>query len=207
VAWLPIGKASKLLGVNESTLRHWADRSTIRIFRTSGGHRRFAQEDLQALMNRASEVGNSEGLHNLRDLALSRIRRRLGRRRGASESWHSHIPEALRPRLRLLGRRLLAAAGDFLTSQRGRPQALEEARDIGQEYGWQAAQSGLPLDEALEAFLFFRDSLDSVASELTRSAGLTAQQAVELCRQLNTFTDQVLLSSVRAYRAAGDGQN
>ena len=48
--WITLGQACKLLGVNESTLRRWADAGHVRSFRTPGGHRRFSEEDLRVLM-------------------------------------------------------------------------------------------------------------------------------------------------------------
>ncbi|HSP55765.1 MAG TPA: MerR family DNA-binding transcriptional regulator, partial [Dehalococcoidia bacterium] len=36
--WITLGQACKLLGVNESTLRRWADAGNVRSFRTPGGH-------------------------------------------------------------------------------------------------------------------------------------------------------------------------
>ena len=199
--WLSIGKASKLLGVNESTLRHWADRRAIRTFRTSGGHRRFAQEDLYAMMSQSSGPWESRSLSDLKDLALTKIRRRLSRGGTAPSKWYSRVSEKQKLRQRLLGRRLLASASDYLTRKRGRSQALDEARDIGEEYGIQAVGFGMSLEDALEAFLFFRSSLDSVAMEFTRDRDLTTRQAMEIYKQLNAFTDQVLLASIKAYQA------
>ena len=49
--WITLGQACKLLGVNESTLRRWADAGHVRSFRTPGGHRRFSEEDLRVLMS------------------------------------------------------------------------------------------------------------------------------------------------------------
>ncbi|MDE2801655.1 MAG: helix-turn-helix domain-containing protein, partial [Chloroflexota bacterium] len=48
--WVSLGGACRMLGVNESTLRNWADQGVIRAFRTPGGHRRFLREDLVAAM-------------------------------------------------------------------------------------------------------------------------------------------------------------
>ena len=47
--WLGLGEACRTLGVNESTLRRWADAALVRTFRTPGGHRRFLLADLHRL--------------------------------------------------------------------------------------------------------------------------------------------------------------
>ena len=47
--WVNLGRACELLGVNQSTVRRWADSGKIRCFRTPGGHRRLAEADLIAM--------------------------------------------------------------------------------------------------------------------------------------------------------------
>jgi len=49
--WLALGEAAKLVGVNQITLRLWADKGLVRVFKTAGGHRRFAQGDLVHLLH------------------------------------------------------------------------------------------------------------------------------------------------------------
>ena len=198
--WLSIGKASKLLGVNESTLRHWANKKTIRTFRTAGGHRRFAEEDLHLLMSQSGGPGETRNLSDLKDIALTRIRRRLNRGRTVPGQWHRLMPEEQRLKLRFLGRRLLDLVSDYLTRPRRRSELLEEAKAIGEDYGAQAADYGMSLDDALEAFLFFRNSLDSISTDITQGQDLNPRQALEIWRQLNTFMDQVLLATIRAYQ-------
>ena len=50
VRWFTLGQACRMLGVDESTLRRWADGGHVHAFRTPGGHRRFAESDLQELL-------------------------------------------------------------------------------------------------------------------------------------------------------------
>lgn len=199
--WVSIGKASKLLGVNESTLRQWADRATIRTFRTSGGHRRFAQEDLYLLTTQSGGKTNSKDLSDLKDIALTRIRRRLHRRHPLPERWLQQLPEEQKLRLRNLGRQMLVLVSDYLARRRRRSNVLNEARAIGEEYGIQAANFGMSLDDALEAFLFFRNSLDSISTDVTRGQDLKPEQALNIWKQLNNFMDQVLLATIRAYQS------
>ena len=42
--------------------------------------------------------------------------------------------------------------------------------------------------------------------EITRDRDLTTRQAMEIYKQLNTFTDQVLLASIKAYQAQSADQ-
>jgi excisionase family DNA binding protein len=115
--WITLGQACKLLGVNESTLRRWADAGHVRSFRTPGGHRRFSEDDLRVLM--AGQVPASrEPYDSIGNIALTRIRRRLQRGRGQSAHWYSELDEEERESLRPL-----AAA-----SSRSSPSILLAAR-------------------------------------------------------------------------------
>lgn len=204
--WLPIGKASSLLGVNESTLRHWADNNAVRTYRTSGGHRRFAQEDLHQLMERSGWSGDSKGISELKDIALTRIRRRLSRSQTLPGRWHGLMTDEEKLKLRHLGRRLLDLVSEYLTKRRGRARLLKEARGVGEEYGAQAASYDLAMEDALEAFLFFRNSLDHISTNVTQDQNLKPQQALDIWREMNAFMDQVLLATIRAYQSANSEQ-
>jgi len=41
--WLTIHEACAFLGVDQSTLRRWSDTGKVPVFRTPGGHRRYAK--------------------------------------------------------------------------------------------------------------------------------------------------------------------
>ena len=47
---LPLGQASRLLGVDPDTLRRWADEGRVPAFTTLGGHRRFERRALERLV-------------------------------------------------------------------------------------------------------------------------------------------------------------
>ena len=72
--WLSLGKASRLLGVHPATLRQWADQGKIPVFRTPGGHRRFAEADVRALLETKSKPVTRQGLQILVQSALGRTR-------------------------------------------------------------------------------------------------------------------------------------
>ena len=48
--WFSINAACDFLGVDQSTLRRWSDAGKIPVFRTPGGHRRYGEDDLRALV-------------------------------------------------------------------------------------------------------------------------------------------------------------
>lgn len=45
-----MAEATRILGVDASTLRRWERDGQIRSVRTPGGHRRFTRSDLEALL-------------------------------------------------------------------------------------------------------------------------------------------------------------
>jgi len=199
--WITLGQACKLLGVNESTLRRWADAGHVRSFRTPGGHRRFSEEDLRNLVAGQS-VSTREPYTSISNLALNRIRRRLQRGRSQAAPWYSGLAEEDKERLRPLGRRLVALVSEYLSKGAKRSRLAEEAREIGHEYGRELARDGLHLRDFLEAFTFFRKSLDETAMEVAQKGDLSSEEAVEVWELLSNLADQVLLAIAEAFEEA-----
>ena len=199
--WITLGQACKLLGVNESTLRRWADAGHVRSFRTPGGHRRFSEEDLRNLVAGQS-VSTREPYTSISNLALNRIRRRLQRGRSQAAPWYSGLAEEDKERLRPLGRRLVALVSEYLSKGAKRSRLAEEAREIGHEYGRELARDGMSLRDFLEAFTFFRKSLDETAMEVAQKGDLSSEEAVEVWELLSNLADQVLLAIAEAFDEA-----
>lgn len=200
--WITLGQACKLIGVNESTLRRWADAGQVRSFRTPGGHRRFSEEDLRALV--AGQGGSGrEPYTSISNMALSRIRRRLQRGRSQAAPWYSGLGEEDRDRLRPLGRRMVALVSEYLTKGAKRSRLAEEAREIGHEYGREISRDGMKMRDFLEAFTFFRKSLDDTAMEVAQKGDLSSEEAVEVWELLSTLADQILLAIAEAFEEAG----
>ncbi|HET8945121.1 MAG TPA: helix-turn-helix domain-containing protein [Dehalococcoidia bacterium] len=199
--WITLGQACKLLGVNESTLRRWADAGHVRSFRTPGGHRRFSEEDLRNLVA-GQVVATREPYTSISNLALTRIRRRLQRGRSHAAPWYSSLAEDDRDRLRPLGRRLVALVSEYLTKGAKRTRLAEEAREIGHEYGRELARDGMNMRDFVEAFTFFRKSLDETAMEVAQKGDLSSEEAVEVWELLSNLADQVLLAIAEAFDEA-----
>lgn len=197
VRWLTLGKACRVLGVDESTLRRWADNGHVRAFRTPGGHRRFDESDIKELVSGRERDG--ESYRELGDMAVTRIRRQLHRRPVQDAPWYATVDETLRSRLRPLGRQLASLAADYLGRRTRRTVLLETARELGREYGHELAATGLPLAQAVEAFIFFRRSLDDSTKQASQRHGLSAEQALGACEQVNAVADQVLIGLTEAY--------
>ena len=157
--WLSLRDACDLLQVSQVTLRHWADAGHLRVYRTPGGHRRFAREDLLALTQHQPDSHSPDTPDKLEDAALRRIRRRLSHEEVARQSWYQSVEEEGRDRMRLFGRRLLSLLVQGLPPRRAsgrRQEVLAEALMLGHEYGSEMSERNVPLKDTVEAFIFFR---------------------------------------------------
>lgn len=188
--WLSLRDACDLVQVSQVTLRHWADAGHLRVYRTPGGHRRFAREDLLALTQQRPYAHPTETPDKLEDAALRRIRRRLNHEEVARQSWYQSVEEEGRDRMRLFGRRLLSLLVQGLPRRRAsgrRQEVLAEALMLGHEYGAEMSERSVPLKDTVEAFIFFRTLvLDSTENS---AWGPTLELA-----------DQVLVGVVESYQ-------
>ena len=188
--WMPLGAVSRALGINDATLRQWADRGRLPVYRTPGGHRRFLREDVEALVRERSN-GSAAATPPDNDPeapVLRRIRRNLSQIDMSKQTWLRSFQDEGRDRMRLFGRRLLSLLLENRTnsSSRRRGETLSETHMLGHEYGSEMAARGVPLTDSVQAFLFFRQAVvETVPPD-------RLQQVVEI-------SDQVLLGLVDAY--------
>ena len=197
--WVNLSRACAILGVNESTVRRWADSGEIRCFRTPGGHRRFAEGDLYAM----TEGGGRHADNELETAAVSRIRRQLhASTKGGATSWYSAIEAEERDALRPLGRRLVELVGDYISRRGRRTQVEQEVDEIGRRYGQILHERGMPLMRAVQAFTFFRRSLDETAKQLAERNSLSGEEAARAREDIAGLADRVLLGVTSAYDPA-----
>jgi excisionase family DNA binding protein len=206
--WVSLGAACRLLGVNESTLRSWADGGVIRAFRTPGGHRRFLRDDLYASLQRTKDAQPSHTMNAqaFSDGATRRIRRLLHGEHAESFSWYDEMDDATRGRLRLYGRRLLDVTAAMLSKKRPSPQAMEEVRLIGEEYGEALAERGLTLRELMEAFVFFRTPLTESVRASSRKSSPEAEELTQAWQQVETVADMLMIAMADAYERSRNGK-
>ena len=224
---MTLGEVSRALEINEATLRQWADRGRLPVYRTPGGHRRFLRADVEALMRAADagqtppaasravwetlvretavpettapETADPEDL-DPEDLALRRIRSQLSRSDLSQQAWLQSFRAEGRDRMRLFGRRLLSL---LLQNHRHGPsrrmdETLSETHMLGHEYGSEMADRSVPLTDSVRAFLFFRQAVVETVPP-------------EQLRQVVEMSDRVLVGLVSAYdsrrNAAANDQN
>jgi excisionase family DNA binding protein len=197
--WVSLRRACEILGVDESTLRRWADTGRLRVYRTPGGHRRFSLGNLEEMVAGENRHPRADEVERI---AVPRIRRQLQRARQQEHGWYASLSEANRLRLRDLGRRLLEMAGEYLDKRTRRSGLLDEAAEIGGAYGGVLIDAGLPLASAVGAYIGFRKTMDETTRQTAERESLPVEEALEAIGQVHTLGDQVLLGIASAYETA-----
>jgi excisionase family DNA binding protein len=198
VKWLSLQEASKMLGVHPSTLRQWADSGKIPTVRTIGGHRRFAESDVRALLE--PEPLQPSGVQLLVQSALGRTRLEVSGGKLSEQSWYQRLDETDKAEYQELGRKLLSMVMQYLAQPSDRQAILEEARALGRSYGERSLVSKLTLTEAVRAFLYFHGFLTDGVLQMSETMGQKVSiDLISTYQQINVFTDEVMLAVLRVY--------
>ena len=83
----------------------------------------------------------------------------------------------------------------YISSDEGNGIYLEQAREMGHEYGRISREINLPLTEALQAALYFRDELIEVALQLPESTRIRQEDNLRLMRRINVLLNAVHLGN------------
>jgi excisionase family DNA binding protein len=196
--WVSLRRACDILGVDESTLRRWADGGRLRVYRTPGGHRRFALSDLEGMVAGDNRHRGSEEVERI---AVAKIRRQLQQARQQEQGWYTSISDENRQRMRDLGRRLVEMAGEYLDKRTRRSGLLDEALELGDAYGRILIEAGLPLPSAVGAYIGFRKTVDETTRQTALRESFPVEEALAASGQVHTLGDQVLLGITAAYEA------
>ena len=194
--WLTLSDASDFLGVHYTTLRTWADKGDIPVFRTPGGHRRFSVADLRRFL--ADRVGNDVASDStaIMAVAIGRVREQIEQISPQESAWLQTGDDVTRDVRRERGHQLFRLALAYVMKQAQRERILGEGRTLGFEYGLEAANIGMSLATTGRAVQFFRRQLE----EAVRSSddGLDADD-VRIRQLLNHFLDEVLYAVLDGY--------
>ncbi len=201
--WLPLGAASRLVGVGPDTLRRWADSGKVQSYQTPGGHRRFLRSSLEAMINAPRR--HRYGMERLADSAgtiVGDVQRRMQRTGYAGQPWQARLAAEQRADFRRWGQRTFNLVIEYVAASKRveRELLLGEAEKMGALYGAEASKAGLSLAEAVEAFLFFRTPvLEAIAAHLRRRAA-DVSDVTAAFREASQAIDQVLVALVSSYR-------
>ena len=195
--WLSLSGAAKRLNIHPTTLRRWADNGDIPVMMTPGGHRRFALTDIEQFANERHGLRRISGIEQVwADRAMTVTRQEILTHQDAP--WLQTIDEASRERNRLLGRQLMALTLQYI-SNGDDDRLINEARLIGLEYGRNCLSGQMPLTDALQASMFFRDTLIETALQLPENVNIRPEANVRLLRRINTLLNAVHLAVAEVY--------
>lgn len=194
--WLALSKAAALLSVDEATLRHWADLGKVKTFRTPGGHRRFLEDDIRALMAPARPE-RREMAATLRRQTLHLISGLPGRQLRAAP-WFSALDPSFRTKAREHGRQVIELLAQSVGGTARPGEVGGRLRALGDTYGRELRRAGLTVSQAIEAFCFFRNLVLARAIH----ALPTGETQGKTIRDVTRLLDEMLLAMTRGYEAA-----
>lgn len=202
--WVTLAAACRMLGVSPSTVRRWGDTGMVRTYLTPGGHRRFSQAGLEALLpDRPTSARPS-----LTDLGETPDRMARGYHRAAGTvpgrmPWIAELEDDQRERFRGYGRDIVAALIAVLDTgdARQRDEHLRTAEDACAQYGRIARREGLPIVTTADLFLRFRVPFLAELGALARRRELDAPAATALFADANAALDDLLLATLRGWES------
>ncbi len=194
---LTIGEASRLIGVNEATLRQWTDKGQIRAFVTPGGHRRYFRHEIANLTS-THKHGISEMIERMESTPVAH--RRIAEERLSQTHWYGKMNIDSRRQMGRYGKNILSLAIAYVSKPRQRTSTLELARKTGEEMGKTLVTSGVSLSEALEAFLLHRAPVINIISEFSKGGGTLSSSVAKAIPQINYLFDEILLIMVSTYQ-------
>ncbi len=201
--WLTLREAAAALGVHPATLRSWADAGVIPSFRTPGGHRRFALEDVEAFLLSRSQ-GSSMAIlprsqAHVVERALEMARTRLPHARQQGAPWYEAFDEEVRRRKRQEGRLLFSLAMQYVSKPEERERILARARALGYRYGEDSVRYGISLTDTLKAIFFFQKALlDTLEAGGDLENGQSPADVRITCG-VEEFIHEILYATVEGY--------
>jgi excisionase family DNA binding protein len=201
-AWLTLGEASRMLGVDPDTLRRWADNGKVEVLKTPGGHRRFLRVSIEAMLPRPRRSLSTIG--EAPDRVAAEFRKRV-RSDLATQDWTRHFDETSLRWFRERGMRMSDLLIGHLDAGRrpGHQAQVDQAAALGREYGVEAKRQGLSLGEATQAFLFFRARFLAEIANVARRRSLEPKPAAVLFAEADRALDAVILALIDGHRGTG----
>lgn len=196
--WLTLKEASEFLGVHFTTLRSWADKGEIQVFRTPGGHRRFSSADLRRFLDDRVERSSTDDSGSVITNAIQHVHNEMSRLPQKELPWHYRLEGDAVANRRNRGQRLFALALSFVMKPNQQEDILSEGRKLGLEYGIEAHSNKVNLVESGRAVRFFRNQLvQAVRAE--EAPELLNADDIRIQQQIDYFLDEVLYAVLEGY--------
>jgi excisionase family DNA binding protein len=199
---LPLGAASRLLGVDPDTLRRWADEGRVPAFTTPGGHRRFERKALERLIatRRTGPDGGLASLGSSFDRLSAAYRRRYSEQHGTGPDPRSRVPASEHDSFREIGRQLVDALVRHLDETgQARSMAERDAIDLAAHLGERLALYGVPLAEGVSMFVSARRPFLAELSVVARRRGVDGARVGDLFDSSTWLLDRLLLAFVAGH--------
>jgi excisionase family DNA binding protein len=194
-----ISDASRILGVNEVTLRQWTDEGLIKAFITPGGHRRYAREQLDEFIHSHQKMlGINDLVAKLEDTAGPL--RDIGA--NALARAHTKLSLAQGQHLAILGRKILDEIIYYVSEPTQRENTLLRLRAIGADFGITLAQARLPLTDSIQAFISHRTPIVESVAAMMRQKEIMTEGILAALPLIDNIMDQSLIAMVEAYQAS-----
>jgi excisionase family DNA binding protein len=204
---LPLGQASRLLGVDPDTLRRWADEGRVPAFTTPGGHRRFERRALERLVS-SRRTGPGTGLAGLGPTPgrlSAAYRRRYGEQHAGAPDPRFYVADDDRESFRDSGRALVDALVRHLDETgAGRVDAERDAVELAEQLGARLATIGVPMSDAVSMFVAARRPFLAELSVMARRRAVDAARVGQLYDASTGLLDRLLLAFVAAHGATCD---
>lgn len=156
------------------------------------------EEDLRRLLTAGGGHAVSDS-SRVSQVALARVKRRLGGRQRPAMPQSELLDEDARDRLRLLGRQLVELFARFISSGAKGERFAEDARLIGREYGRTLVGANVGLTTAVTTFNSLRVTLEQTAVQIAAESGLSTEDAVEAIERVLRLADVVLEGMAEVY--------
>lgn len=194
-----IRDASRILGVNEATLRQWTDEGKLKAFVTPGGHRRYFKSELSKFTR------SSQRALGIKDLAVevedtSRQHQQIARHFMDSHPELKQGDVGEQKHMAEMGRRILELIVKYISEPAKRTDTISSARKVGAGFGITLAEMGLPLTDSVQEFLSHRDPIIRAAVHLIGKRKLVKSSIVEAIPLANRFIDETLVSMIAAHQ-------
>ncbi len=205
--WLPLGPASRALGVGPDTLRRWADTGRIASYTTPGGHRRFSRRALAEVTGvadpHAAPLARLGGTPQRLTNAYRRSYRTMGREKSAQPA-RAAVPAPDRSVFRDDGRALIDAIVRHLDAvdPAARTAAEADAGELADDLGRRLGRAGISLTESVGSFVAGRRPLLSELGAMARGRDLPAPELGRLFETASGLLDRLLLRFIAAHLAA-----
>lgn len=212
--WLPLGAASRIVGVDPDTLRRWANEGRVRAYATPGGHRRFQRRDLDRLVSnrQPGSAGALTALGATPARLSAAYRRGYARTDGPGPLVRRTVPGDEREVYRVEGRRLIALLLEHLDASdpRAQARAAGAAGAVADDLGRRLGQGGVRLEDAVRQFVAARRPFLAEIAALARRRALSGDRVADVYDRATSLLDDLLFRFVEAHggatrRPAGDG--